>query len=151
MSVRTWHVYELSTGLFLGRSLSYSASSYAGADPGKGETTLEQFVTGQLEPGLGAIEGVTDWLSQRVEGGAVVDYQPPAPSAEHEWNAAARRWRLTATEAARQAARAAATARIAELEISQGRAVREALIALGAGGRIAEIDAAIAALRPTLM
>ena len=38
----------------------------------------------------------------------VVDYQPPAPGADHEWNAAARRWELTAAESKRRARQALA-------------------------------------------
>lgn len=58
---------------------------------------------------------------------AIVDYQPPQPSPDHEWHAESKRWRLTAEANHRNKVRAAAIARIAELEIKQARRVRELL------------------------
>lgn len=46
----------------------------------------------------------------------VVDYQPPAPSTDHEWNPATRRWQLTAVATAAAADRARLTAELAALE-----------------------------------
>lgn len=47
---------------------------------------------------------------------AVVDYQPPAPSDAHEWNADTKRWQLTDAAKAAQHARAAALAEVGRLE-----------------------------------
>jgi hypothetical protein len=79
-----------------------------------------------------AIDGHHDHLSQRVDlaTGELVDYQPPAPSADHEWDAESKRWQLNGPIRAKAQARAAAVTRIAELEASQHRLVRE-LLALG--------------------
>jgi len=104
-------------------------------------------------PGHVPIEGVFDHLSQRVEiaTGQVVGYQPPQPSADHEWNASTKRWCLTAATVAKQAARQAALARIAALEASQPRTLREAALGhAGALDRLAAIDTEIAALRAAL-
>ena len=82
---------------------------------------------------------------------SVIEYQPPAPSADYEWNAATKRWQLSAAAQSKVDGNAVARARIAELEISQHRAVRE--FALGMPGtldRLTKIDAEIASLRPQL-
>lgn len=99
-----------------------------------------------------AIEAVLDHLSQRVdltgETPAVVDYQPPAPSTDHEWNAETKRWQLKPEVAQRQAERERAFAKIRALESSQPRAVREAVLGqAGAVERLAAIDKQIAELR----
>lgn len=104
-------------------------------------------------PGLTRIEGHLDHLSQRVdpETGAPVDYQPPQPSLNHEWDAPARRWRLTDTAKQAELRRAAAQARIQQIESKQMRALREmALGKEGAAARLARMDDEIAALRPDL-
>lgn len=48
-----------------------------------------------------------DWMSQRVDGDSLVDYQPPAPaddaSRTWSWDAASRRWVASSTLAARRA------------------------------------------------
>jgi hypothetical protein len=64
----------------------------------------------------------------------IIDYQPPAPSADHEWNAETKRWQLSAAVQAKAQARAAAAARIAELEASQHGVVRDLLLG-GAAAR----------------
>lgn len=86
--------------------------------------------------GQGVRLGEFDHLSQKIElaTSEVVDYQPPAPDADHEWihdddhGNRVRRWRLKPEVAERQARRAAALARIADLERKQERAVREHLL-----------------------
>jgi hypothetical protein len=81
----------------------------------------------------------------------IVDYQPPAPSAEHEWNATTKRWQLNAAATAKAQARTAALATIATLDMQSIRATRE--LALGVPGaleRVAAIDAQIATLRGQL-
>jgi hypothetical protein len=79
----------------------------------------------------------------------VVDYQPPQPSIEHEWNADTKRWQLTAAVQQRESDRRSALARIAELEGKQARAVREAVLS-GDQSRLRAIEGEIAGLRPTL-
>jgi hypothetical protein len=77
-------------------------------------------------PGLAAVEGEFDPATHRVDlsTGEVVPYQPPAPSADHEWDATACRWRLTpaAAEAARE--RAEARARLDAIDRESIRALR---------------------------
>lgn len=81
----------------------------------------------------------------------VQEYQPPAPSAAHVWNPQTKRWVLSAATQARASAKAAALARIAELESSQHRAVREAVLGMdGAHKRLQALDDEIRTHRLTL-
>lgn len=85
--MRAWF-YSLADGTFTG-------DSYAGPD-----------LQANMPAGYAAIEGVADWQAQRVdlETGALVDWQPPAPSDDAMrtwgWDAQARRWQPTPTTAA---------------------------------------------------
>ena len=105
----------------------------------------------QLRPGEAFIESAAPVSGTRVEGGAVVDVAPPAPSPDYEWNAAARRFDLTPR---RQRAEDAKV-QIDALERQQLRALREQT--LGRGGtpaqlrkRLEDIDDAIVELRKDL-
>lgn len=101
-----------------------------------------------------AIEGHFDHLSQRVNlaTGAVEDYQPPQPDANHEWNKIAKRWQLNAATARAKEQMAEALQAIANLEASQPRAVREILLGRQAALlRLREIDEEIAELRKKLL
>ena len=127
-----------------------------------GEFTGQTFQASSSAPielntpaGCGWIAGRFDPLSQRVnlETRTVVDWRPPAPDADHEWDADIRRWRKRREAREREAARRRALEKISELEASQARALRE--VALGdttgeARARLETVDAAIAALRTTL-
>lgn len=102
------------------------------------------------------IEGHHDHLSKRVDItlGALIDYQPPAPSAEHEWNADTKRWALTAAAQAKVQAKVqahhaaqAVQARIAALVASQHGHVRgHCLGKAGAAEALQAIDDEIEAL-----
>ena len=101
--------------------------------------------------GFTLIEGDFDPLSQRfdIQSGMVVDYQPDAPDADHEWNAQTRRWQKRADVREREERRAVALNRIVELERQSWRPMRELAIAASAEAaqRLAEIDAQIVELR----
>jgi hypothetical protein len=100
-----------------------------------------------------AIDGHHDYLSKRVDiaTGLVIDYQPPAPSADHEWNAETKRWALSAAVLAKQQERAAALAQIAALEASQHALVRKLLLgSLSARPRLQAIEDEIASLQAAL-
>jgi hypothetical protein len=101
--------------------------------------------------GCGIFEGPVDPLSQRVDlkTGLLVDYQPDQPSSDHEWDSASRRWLLTEAAAQAKADDTAARRKIAELEQSQARRVRELL--LKNDPQLKAIDDQIAALRPKLL
>jgi hypothetical protein len=77
-----------------------------------------------------AIEGRHDHLSKRVDltTGMVIDYQPPAPSIDHEWNAVTKRWQLSPAAQAKAATLVANQARIAALEAMSGPLVRKAVL-----------------------
>jgi hypothetical protein len=94
-----------------------------------------------------------DCFSQRVDvaTGNIVDYRPPAPSAEHEWHAPSRRWHLSAPAQARNRERATAVRQIAALEARGQRAIREVFLGYdGASARVKDIDDQIIALRKQL-
>lgn len=73
----TWHMYDKATGLFTGRTFSAADAEMLDLNVGKDE---------------GAMAGVLDWRSQRVQEGALVDYQPPRPDLHHHWDPKLRRW-----------------------------------------------------------
>lgn len=132
-----WSFCDASTGLF--SSIRYSGPSVEENTPA----------------GMIAIEGDFDPLSQRVELTTlqVVDWQPPKPDDDHEWQPSIRRWVLTRGASERAARRAVALARIAALETAQARPVRELQIDplnTRARERLLEIEAEIAALRADL-
>lgn len=87
----TWHFYRLSDGIFTGRALT--APSLAALQANTPE-------------GCGALLGVSDWQSQRVDlaTGLLVDWQPPAPADDElrtwRWDDSARRWVPVPTAAA---------------------------------------------------
>lgn len=131
-----WHFYEPHSGHFTG--CKFCGPAYA--------------LEANTPAGLKAYEGEIDHLSQRLgENGALIDWQPPQPSSDHEWNAEMRRWVLTAAAADRHRRRIEALARIEQLERSQHRAIREAALGqAGAGDRLKAIDQEIAQLRADL-
>jgi hypothetical protein len=136
--VKTFSLYEAATGLFTGKRLQCD------------EDALLQM---RLPPGTLAREGGFDHMSQRVDlaTGCIVDYHPLAPSSDHEWNAASKRWQIKPGVRENEGRRAVVFARIHALETSQGRAVREATLGDPAAlKRLKEIDAEIASLRAEL-
>jgi hypothetical protein len=134
----SWSFYDPQTGLFSGQTHGAPDASHLAANTPSGTV---------------ALLGLYDHLSQQVDvsTGAVIAYQPPSPGAEFVWDAPSSRWRLSAAAQAAQGARKAAAGRIAQLEASQHRALRE--LALGsttALARLQSIDAQIVALRAAL-
>lgn len=99
------------------------------------------------------IHGAFDHLRQRIdlETGTAIDYQPPAPSADHEWDEVSKRWKLNAAVAARDVARASAVAQIRDLESRAIRAlIEQALGQEGAKERLEALHRQITDLRPSL-
>jgi hypothetical protein len=136
--IKTYSLYEASTGLFTGKRLQCDDDGLLAA---------------KLPPGTLAMQGAYDPLSQRVETstGHVIAYRPLAPSGDHEWNAAAKLWQLKPAIRESDTRRAAVFARIHALETSQGRAMREATLGdVAALQRLKEIDAEIKSLRQQL-
>jgi hypothetical protein len=121
-----------------------------------------------LPQGCVLLLGRFDRLSQRVDIAAlraagaeaepinfVVDYQPPSPGAEYEWDAERRRYRLRRAIALARNRDAAARQQIDRLESRQHRIIRERLIATLPDGPVktalVDIDTQIAALRADLI
>jgi hypothetical protein len=138
-----WSFYRLSDGLFIGRRFVSTAA---------GKRELREHLSANTPEGCAAMEGQFDPLSQRVdlETGQVVDYVPPAPDGDHEWDAQTKRWHKRADVRARELQRARALEQIAELEGRASRPMRELWINPAneaARRRLAEIEAQIAGLR----
>jgi hypothetical protein len=135
---KTFSLYEAATGLFTGKHL---------------QCDDDALLKVRLPPGTLTCEGAYDHMSQRVDltTGCVVAYYPLAPSSDHEWNAASKRWQVKTGVRQSEGRRSVVFARIHALETSQGRAVREATLGDAAAmKRLKEIDAEIAALRAEL-
>jgi hypothetical protein len=135
-TMRVVSFYHRETGIFSGRHLMVS-------DPA--------MIPLNTPPDHVAIEGDHyDPITQRVDvlTGQVVDHIPPKPSDDHEWSTISRRWQLRPEILAKEKARAAALARITELELKALRALREhALGRAGAHERLKAIDTEISELR----
>lgn len=111
------HIYDLKTGLFTGKSHHTNV---------KDEAAIASFIDDSTPPGHGAYVGkYVDYESKKVDvhTGLLVEYQPPQPSRKHTWNPEAKRWQIKSREQ-----RELTLKRIAELESSTHRAVRETLI-----------------------
>jgi hypothetical protein len=111
------HIYDLKTGLFTGKSHHTNVK-----DP----SAVASFIDESTPSGHGAYVGkYVDYLSKKVDvsTGLLVEYQPPQPSRKHTWNAEAKRWQVKNREQ-----RELTLKRIAELEASTHRAVRETLL-----------------------
>jgi len=135
VTVRTWGIYSIETGLL--------RSCYTGP-----EATIQE----QLREGEAAIEGEFDTALHRVNPKTleVEDVVPDAPGPGHLWDG--RRWIREPAAAAAAARKAGALARIKALEEAQARPLREyALGVPGAKDRITAIDAEIAELRGELV
>lgn len=138
--IRCWYFYRLTDGTFTRARLCTSDPALAVAN---------------TPPGCGAYAGDVDPDSQRVdiETGEIVDWQPPRPSDDHEWDADRRRWEMSPAAAKREAERIDAQRRIDALEQSQLRPLRELLLdqtSETARARLAEINAEIVTLRPAV-
>jgi hypothetical protein len=111
------HIYDLTTGLFTGQAHHTNVK-----DP----DAVAAFIDDSTPPGHGAYIGkYVDYLSKRVDvpTGLLIEYQPPQPTRKHVWNSEAKRWQIKNREQ-----RELALARIAQLEASTHRAVRETLL-----------------------
>ncbi|MGH8231237.1 MAG: hypothetical protein ACRESY_05385 [Steroidobacteraceae bacterium] len=136
--IKTYSLYEAATGLFTGKRLHCDD---------------EGLLAVRLPVGTLALEGTYDRRTQRMDlaTGEVVAYRPPAPSPDHEWDPAAKRWQVRPAAPSPDGRTGVIYARIQALEASQGRAVREATLGdARAMKRLKEIDAEIHKLREEL-
>jgi len=130
--------YHKATGLFL---------------PAVFQTDDPRMLRNNTPAGHAALEGEYDHLSQRVDvsdpaAPKVVDYQPPQPSSDHEWNASTKRWQLSQAAAGRLAAQTAARQRIVELEASAAPLLRKSVLGDAAAlDALRALDAEISALQ----
>jgi hypothetical protein len=143
MSAKRFHFYDVNTGVLSETGIAVDCAS-----------GHENVALSNCPPGHRPIEGSYDHERQRVDLTGdelrVVDYQPPQPSPDHEWNETNRRWQLSQAACDRQVKRRSASAQIAALEASQARPVRELLrdpTNVAARERLDEIDEQIMQLR----
>jgi hypothetical protein len=133
--MRSYSFYHKDTGLFDGRVFTTDD-----------EGSLQR--NGRADHVV--IEGAHDHLSKRVDiaTGLVIEYQPPKQSNDREWNAKTKRWELTAAVVDLASKRAAAAARIAQLDVSSVPILREYALGInGASEKLRAINDEIAALR----
>jgi hypothetical protein len=128
--LKSYYLYSLADGLLNGVRLD----------------CFEDLLAQNIPVDQAAIEGVTDWQSQRIDltTGELVDYQPPAPLDDDlrtwAWNTETKRWVSSPTLAANKATRIAPVQReIERLEATQARPVRELLTATLANQTPSEI------------
>lgn len=117
------------------------------------EVRCTDFGTAKLNAPPGAVTVATPLHphAKRWTDGALVEYQPPQPSADHEWDDAGKQWCLSAAALEHANRRHFALQRITELERQQARAIREHLLGeADALARLYAIDDEIAALRKDL-
>lgn len=133
--MKQWAFYSLTDGRFTGQTFSSDDLSMLKAN---------------TPAGSGAIEGEFDRLSQSVDVKTldVVDYRPPQPDDDHEWDSTEKRWVLTRDASEQQVRDRAARSAISLIEEKSGpRAVREALLLVLPDGdekvRLAAFDAEI--------
>jgi len=140
-----WHFYHKETGMVHPKVIH--------SDMADAEIALKFAQRNAPEYHLPIAGKIIDQLSQKVDvvTCAIVDYQPPAPSADHEWNEAVKRWNLNPMVAARDLARTSAAAQIRDLESKAIRAlIEQALGHEGAKERLEALHKQITELRPTL-
>lgn len=139
---RNWAFYDASTGLFRPKRI----------------TCPDTFDISKNTPeGCIAIEGSYDHLSQRmdIERGEVVDYVPPAPNDDFEWNADIKRWLKRPEVLQWERASEVAQAQLAAIDAQKVRALTDHVLApneRGADGklpreRLAEFEAQMEPLR----
>ena len=83
----------------------------------------------------------------------LVDYQPPRPDVDHEWDATKKRWVLSAAATARQNATRVAEARLRELDGQERTLLRRLVLDptdSAARAALAAIDAEVAGLNKTI-
>ena len=136
-TVVTHSIYNATTGLFTGVVLSVPLKA----------------LHLNIPEGHASVEGVYDHLSEQVDvaTSTVIEYTPPAPTPNHEWNAMTKRWQLTAIAAANAQAKHAARERIAVLETMQHGYMRRMLLGrLGDAQKLQAIDDEISELEKLL-
>lgn len=117
MTYRAISIYSKETGLFLGRTVS-------------GTGLTDELLDRHVNDGEARIDGKHDHLSRKVDlaTGQVVDHQPPAPSIDHEWNGATKRWQLSVAAQASANEKATTRARHAQLITAQHDDIRRAVL-----------------------
>jgi hypothetical protein len=142
LNLRQYHFYHEATGLLSAYSLALNVPD--GHD---------ELVSRNCPSGHKAIEGHLHPSRHRVDVGTgkVVDYQPPAPSVDHEWDEVTQRWQLNAAALAKVQVAAAAHFRIRELRDSQHDIIRAAVLGdRSALDQLRSIDTEISELSRTL-
>jgi hypothetical protein len=128
MALEEFSYYHSETGVLHGKFVSIDC-----------DIGVPDFAKANAPAGHVPIRGRFDQRTQRVNvellkpddvatAEHVIDYQPPQPSADHEWSATMKRWQLTAAAQAKAATHVAAQRRIAELLEQQHHLVRRLVL-----------------------
>lgn len=117
MSMRTWWSYRKTDGIFTGAM--HSADTF-------------QEIAGNESGDIGLIAGVSDWQSQRVNllTRELVEYQPPLPDADHEWDPQAKRVIVKVDVSVRRAKKRRGQDDVDALDRKTIRTVRELVISI---------------------
>lgn len=117
--MKIFHFYDAISGVF------HQSSVMTDLDTG-----ADEFAKINCPTGHQVHSGSVDHLCQRkdITTGEVVDYQPPSPSPEYEWNIETKRWQFSASAKDTAELHSSALIRISRLEQSQGRVIREHLL-----------------------
>lgn len=138
--MKIYSFYHKETGFFNGRTFSSTD-----------ETAIERNTLEQHT----AIEGNHDHLCRRVDlsTGKIIAYQPTRPSENHEWNPSTERWVLSSEYQSKLDAHHQALRKIAMLEVSQPRYIREHTLGTNpkALERLQAIENEIIELRKSIM
>lgn len=96
-------------------------------------TDDESQIAVNTPPGHIAIECDCDTLSYKIDvvSREVVDYKPPQPSADHEWNCTTKRWQISEAEKGRRADIRQAQERLDRIESTQHRLMRKLILDSG--------------------
>lgn len=131
--MKTVRFYDETTGIFTGAIVNHS-------DP-------EQL---KPPPGHKAFEGECHEMHAKrvdVSTGELVDWQPPAPSADHEWDDSTKRWKPNQAMVDRQAHHAHAHGRIRQLADTERHLIRKLILTATSGPQSAPIAKARAELQ----
>jgi hypothetical protein len=151
MTVIQTHVfcfYHRETGVLHGKMVStdgaFGAEDFARANAPAGHLPIR----GRFDPRMQRVNVELLKPADVATAAHVIDYQPPQPSADHEWNSATKRWQLSAAAKAKAEGTAAARARHEDLIRQQHDDVRRAVLGdAAARERLQAIESEIAALQ----
>lgn len=120
--------FDTSTGLLHPKSLLVSDDAAVILNIPGGHKPIDHPAGAMLDPLSQRVDVAQLKAGERATSAHIIDYQPPQPSADHEWNVEAKRWRLSAAAQTEANEKAAARARHAHLVANQHDDIRRAVL-----------------------